>query len=411
MSDATPLVAIEDVSTTTVSYVDKKTKEGERSVLLCNYTDVYYNRFIHSGIEFMSATATDREISRSSLQRGDVIITKDSEEQDDIGVPALVEDDIPNLVCGYHLAIIRPHEDVLNSRYLLYILMIDPVKEQFHRIARGLTRFGLRKEEMKAVQIPLPPLAEQRRIVVALEAQLAAAEQARRAALSQLNALEAMPAALLRKVFERDATLKAWRRVEISEVLALADNGVWGAADPNGISVLRSTNFRNDGTLDLSNLSIRAIDPRRQESKRLFPGDIILERSGGGPMQPVGRVCLFTGDSREHVFGNFCQRLRPDTTICNSDFLFYYLYGFHLNGGTEQFQNRTTGIRNLQYKRYLQQEIPLPPIGEQRRIVATLEREMAATERARTAAREGLALAEALPGAILRRAFAPGASA
>ena len=207
MSDAAPLVAIEDVSTTTVSYVDKKTKDGERNVLLCNYTDVYYNRFIHAGLEFMSATATEREISRSSLQSGDVIITKDSEEQDDIGVPALVEDDIPGLVCGYHLAIIRPNEDVLNSRYLLYMLMTDPVKEQFHRIARGLTRFGLRKEEMKAVKIPLPPLAEQRRIVAGLEAQLAAAERARHAALSQLNALEAMPAALLRKVFEREATI------------------------------------------------------------------------------------------------------------------------------------------------------------------------------------------------------------
>ena len=55
--------------------------------------------------------------------------------------------------------------------------------------------------------------------------------------------------------------------------------------------------------------------------------------------------------------------------------------------------------------------IPLPLIDEQRAIVATLEREMAATERARTAAHERLALAEALPGAILRRAFAPGAPA
>ena len=128
-------------------------------------------------------------------------------------------------------------------------------------------------------------------------------------------------------------------------------------------------------------------------------------------MQPVGRVCLFTGDSREHVFGNFCQRLRPKSDICTSDFLFRYLYGFHLNGGTDRLQNRTTGIRNLQYKRYLTQEIPLPPLDEQRRIVAELERELAATERARAAAREGLALAEALPGAILRRTFAPGASA
>ena len=405
LADGWRWTTLGEVARITASNVDKKSKEDEIPVKLCNYRDVGSNRFIHTGINFMSATATEREISRNSLSIGDVLMTKDSE----VGSVALVEEDVPDLVCGYHVAIMRPNHDIIDSRYLLYALEADYAQDQIRAKARGLTILGIKMGEIAAVGIPLPPLGEQRRIVAELETLLAAAERARRAALSQLNALEAMPAALLRKVFERDATIKSWRRVEISEILALADNGVWGEADPNGISVLRSTNFRNDGTLDLSKLSIRAIDPRRQESKRLIPGDIILERSGGGPAQPVGRVCLFTGDSREHVFGNFCQRLRPKSEHCTSDFLFRYLYGFHLSGGTDQFQNRTTGIRNLEYKRYLEQEIPLPPLDEQRRIITALEGELAGTERARTAARERLALAEALPGAILRRAFAPGA--
>ena len=150
---------------------------------------------------------------------------------------------------------------------------------------------------------------------------------------------------------------------------------------------------------------MRAIAPDRKERKRLQPGDILLERSGGGPTQPVGRVCLFRGDDKEHVFGNFCQRLRPQTDACAPAFLFWYLYSFHLRGGTEQYQNRTTGIRNLQYKRYLQQEIPVPPLDAQRRIVTDIERQTIAVDRARRAATAQLAAAEAIPAAILRRAF------
>ena len=100
-------VALDNVIDLRLSSVDKKSKESECPVLLCNYMDVYNNNFIHFEMDFMKATATEQEIDKCSLVAGDVIITKDSEKHDDIGVPALVREDIPNLVCGYHLAILR----------------------------------------------------------------------------------------------------------------------------------------------------------------------------------------------------------------------------------------------------------------------------------------------------------------
>ncbi len=71
-----PAVALGEVVELTLSSVDKKSKAGERPVLLCNYTDVYNYDFIYADMAFMPATATDREISRCSLYEGDVIITK-----------------------------------------------------------------------------------------------------------------------------------------------------------------------------------------------------------------------------------------------------------------------------------------------------------------------------------------------
>ncbi len=156
--------ALGDVVDLRLSSVDKKTKPNETPVQLCNYTDVYNNRFIHSGLDFMAATATDREISKCSLIAGDVVITKDSEKYDDIGVPALVREDIPNLVCGYHLAILRPSISEIDGTYLFYALSTDEVQRQFHSYANGVTRFGLRKTDIGLVRVPCPSLTEQQAI-------------------------------------------------------------------------------------------------------------------------------------------------------------------------------------------------------------------------------------------------------
>jgi len=156
--------ALADIIDLTLSSVDKKTKPGERPVRLCNYMDVYNNTFITDQLEFMRATATDREVARCSLARGDVIITKDSEKHDDIGVPALVRKDIASLVCGYHLAILRPRPSQVVGHYLVYALSAPQVQHQFHAYANGITRFGLRKADIGLVKVPVPPLPEQRAI-------------------------------------------------------------------------------------------------------------------------------------------------------------------------------------------------------------------------------------------------------
>ena len=156
--------ALGEVTKLILSSVDKKIKDGEIDVLPCNYMDVYSRRFIRSDIPFMMATATKREIKRCKLQVEDVIITKDSEKHDDIGVPALIREDVKGLVCGYHLAILRPSKDELHGPYLYYALQTEEVRHQFHSFANGVTRFGLRKDDILRVEIPLPPLPEQRAI-------------------------------------------------------------------------------------------------------------------------------------------------------------------------------------------------------------------------------------------------------
>ena len=161
-------VTLEDACEIIVSPVDKKTVDGEFPVKLCNYTDVYYNNTIDSKIAFMAATAKPLEIEKFSLIEGDVIITKDSETSDDIGVPAYVKESIYNLLCGYHLAILRPKKHTIGE-YVCYALTSPRAKYDFYRFANGITRFGLTTESYQKIRISLPLLPEQKRIVNLLD--------------------------------------------------------------------------------------------------------------------------------------------------------------------------------------------------------------------------------------------------
>ncbi|MXY51895.1 MAG: hypothetical protein F4Y86_05100 [Gammaproteobacteria bacterium] len=156
-----PRVPLDRLIDLRLSGVDKKSKPAETPVKLCNYTDVYYNSVIRQDMTFMEATASDREIAKCTLLPGDVVITKDSEQWDDIGVPAFVADRVPRLVCGYHLAILRPDVSRLNGRYLSYALSARDSQHQFHHYANGITRFGLRKADIGLVEVPLPSLPDQ----------------------------------------------------------------------------------------------------------------------------------------------------------------------------------------------------------------------------------------------------------
>ena len=152
-----------------VSNVDKHANDDEISVRLCNYVDVYKNDLIDSTIDFMPATATEDEISRFHLRIGDVLITKDSETWDDIGVPALVVETSPDLVSGYHLALLRPDATQLLGGYLFRALQSRAVAYQFHVEARGVTRYGLSHSGILSAAIPLPPVEEQAAIVAHLD--------------------------------------------------------------------------------------------------------------------------------------------------------------------------------------------------------------------------------------------------
>lgn len=167
-----------------------------------------------------------------------------------------------------------------------------------------------------------------------------------------------------------------WSRHQLREVLCLKDccSGSWGDdRDDEFLQVLRSTNFTNDGHLDLSDVATRWFPAALADRLRLKSGDVLLERSGGGPEQPVGRVVLIEEDMPRFGFGNFIHRLRPNREIVVPGYLRWVLHELHRSGIIERLQHQTTQMRNLEFRDYMRMFVPVPSRDEQESIASAID--------------------------------------
>lgn len=164
---------------------------------------------------------------------------------------------------------------------------------------------------------------------------------------------------------------------KLLEITGKAISGEWGQDDDTGtgIPVLRTTNFTNEGFVNYKNVVTRSISKKNIAEKYLRHGDVIIEKSGGSDKQPVGRVIFFEGEENKYLFNNFTGLLRvqnPEEWL--PKYVFYALYAYYRNGGTRAFENRTTGLHNLQVDNYIKSvDIPKLSYRKQQHICETLD--------------------------------------
>ena len=165
----------------------------------------------------------------------------------------------------------------------------------------------------------------------------------------------------------------------LGDVFEIQITGEWGSEcteNETGTKVLRTTNFTPEGRISYDDVVVRSINESKVEKKRLHCGDIILEKSGGTEKTPVGRVVFCDESIEESIYlcNNFTQAMRVNQTIAIPRYVFYFMWNLHCSGRTDLLQNKTTGIRNLQVKSYLNEECPLPTLDEQRKIAVVLDK-------------------------------------
>jgi type I restriction enzyme S subunit len=166
-----------------------------------------------------------------------------------------------------------------------------------------------------------------------------------------------------------------WQTAPLSRVATFI-NGLWKGEEPPfvRVGVIRNTNFTKDGDLDDTDIAYLDVEAKKFAKRQLQFGDLILEKSGGGPKQPVGRVVLFDKRDGSFSFSNFTAAIRVvDAAAVEPRFLHKFLHWIYLSGRTEAMQSHSTGIRNLNGDAYKAVEVSYPSLPKQRRIVAILD--------------------------------------
>jgi type I restriction enzyme S subunit len=162
-----------------------------------------------------------------------------------------------------------------------------------------------------------------------------------------------------------------WNVVRIKTIVKSGTNGVWGNEPKNkknDIVCIRVADIDEwQYGISKSDLTFRHIPEADQTGRLLNFGDLIIEKSGGGDLSPVGRVVIFNLTGKA-VTSNFMARLNVIGDF-NKEFLYYcfrFLYHRKLNHPSIK---ATTGIQNLDLYSYLQNPIPIPTPKEQIQIV------------------------------------------
>ena len=236
---------------------------------------------------------------------------------------------------------------------------------------------SLRRPDLEATTIAIAPFSEQRRIVECIDEIFCRLDEIDATLTSLLGKVELLRSAILADAFHfnRDLPL-GWSSAPLEDLLVHSIGGAWG--DPPGenerdVDVVRVTEFRDHGSLALHTAARRSVTEKQFLTRRLQPGDLILEKSGGGPKQPVGRVARFDTHRHQTICTNFTQLMRPDKSRVHNRFLHWQLHHRYMSGATAALNKGSGNIRNLQTKVYLEQLVVVAPINQQIAISQRIE--------------------------------------
>jgi type I restriction enzyme S subunit len=258
---------------------------------------------------------------------------------------------------------------------------------------------------LRALEVPVPPIAEQLRVLSILSEQLSAVERARAAAEAQVEAAKALPAAYLRRVFE-GATAQTWPKRTLAEMSEIV-GGIQKSPDRVPVRLHRPyLTVRNvqRGCLDLSEVERFEVTPAEIERLRLVSGDILVVE-GNGSIDQIGRNAMFVADGQEWIHQNHVIRVRLDGTAWRPEFVSCFLNSDLGRAQMVKKAETTSGLYTLSAGKVASLEVPVPSLGEQESILSVLTERMGQVERLVGQAGEQLTGINSLPAALLRRAF------
>lgn len=305
---------------------------------------------------------------------------------------------------GRQLMAIRPKPELMEQRFLYYVVIIHFSKLQAKSV--GSTVPGLGRKDIETLEISLPPFHEQKRIAAKIQELMQEVERARAACEKQLEAAKALPAAYLREVFESEEA-KKWGKKILREILIILESGSrpkGGVFDiKEGIPSIGAEHLNSFGRFCLNNIRFIPIEfYQAMKRGKIQKKDVLVVKDGAttGKVSIVGDTFPYEkAGINEHVF-----RLRGEHSLLDQEFLFWFLYSTTGQSQIQQeFHGSAQGGINQKFVDGI--SIPIPDLHTQQRIASELKEKMARVENLRTGIEKQLEAINALPHAILKKSF------
>lgn len=330
------------------------------------------------------------------LRSGDVLLTSEAP----MGSVALVPSDAP-LVLSQRLFALRGRASLLDNRYLRWALEAQPIRDQLDRRSSGSTVTGIRQSELIHVELPLPSLSEQRRIVDILEDHLSRLDAATALTMSAVRRLDILEMSGLWRATHGLPGSQAFTLSDVAEVRLGRQRSPKNHTGKRMRPYLRAANVGWD-ELRLDDVKQMQFTELESATYELHDGDILLTEASGSASE-VGKSAIYRREVTEACFQNTLLRVRCHHGV-NPNFVQLYLLA-EARLGKFVPEARGVGIIHLGRARLASWPILLPS-GDGQEASVNIARELAgATVRARECTRSAMIRAQGLRHALLTAAF------
>lgn len=371
-----------------------------------------------NGVSSINITFINEKLA-SSLKRykvnsGDLVIS----QRGTLGLSGVIRDDLGGAVISANLIAIKNLRGV-NPDYLQFFFGSNLGQIQLERRTSGQVQTKITTEDIKTLLVPIPPKEIQQKIVNTYLSAIKDREEKLKQADELLSSIDGYVRQQLNINYtepeekptfitlsdevegkrldpkKHSQKLKAiltaikkakYSQLPLNDLIVASVSGEWGKdlfdknakenRDTIEVKVLRNTNFDNSLNLNLDDVAERLIDRNKFEKIKLQDCDILVEKSGGSPIQPVGRVAIFDNIQGDYCFSNFLQCIRINTTKCLPYYLFTYLKAIYALNYMEYLQNQTTGIKNLIWEEFADIPVVLPPKDIQKKLAEETKNRM-----------------------------------
>lgn len=343
------------------------------------------------------------------LKTGDVLISRLNPRIQRI---TIVEEEKLTKIGSTEYVALELKEDNLLNKYLYYYLFSNSVQTYLKNLISGSTKSRARVSysQVMEISIPIPPLKEQEEIVNQIDELISNLEVIyelqQEADKIGKNIMNATISSVLKlnKVENDDIELPiGWKLKTLGDVTNESRYGYTAKAKKNidGVPYLRITDINDDGSLEENGFKYVDVEDEVFKKYSLKKGDIVIARSGA----TVGKNYLYGSKDLKMVFASYLIRFRLNKNMVLPKYIYYYLnshkYWYFINR-----KKRGGAQPNINANELKKLEIPIPPISEQKRMIAKLDGLKSSIEMIENEIKNRDNLLTKLPQSILKKAFA-----